>query len=232
MMKKQFVILWKRFLRNMAILEFAHEGDKALEMISEGRYDLVISNITMCGMDGITLLKKTREIYPLLPFIIMTGFPSALNVAGALLRGVDAFLVKPASLEVIVSTVEYVINKDRLLKNNNDSTTIVENSLVVMEMLKQQIIDNELQRLELQEKEAELDTHIRYYKKLFTCDPPGLPSNKKIRELKEKSEGFYSQLEKFHEKGVFRNTGDEGVEKVFEDFMDQVQKFSKSIYYY
>jgi len=57
-------------------------------------YDIVVSDYMMPGMDGISLLKKIRELYPSLPFIIFTGRGREEIVIEALNNGADFYLQK------------------------------------------------------------------------------------------------------------------------------------------
>ena len=55
-------LLWKK--RNEWELVFANGGEQALEEMSRGPFDLVISDMRMPGMDGATLLNEISDRYP------------------------------------------------------------------------------------------------------------------------------------------------------------------------
>lgn len=73
-----------------------------------GRYNLVISDIRMPQMDGITFIKKIRFILPNMPVLFMTGDVSEELRQEAMTMGNVAFLEKPFPLE---STLKEVIPK-------------------------------------------------------------------------------------------------------------------------
>lgn len=67
---------------------------EALSLMQETSFDTVISDYQMPGMDGITLLKKTREIFGALPFILFTGRGREEVVIEAINNGADFYLQK------------------------------------------------------------------------------------------------------------------------------------------
>ncbi|MFA4824925.1 MAG: PAS domain S-box protein [Methanoregula sp.] len=69
-------------------------GSEALSQIAAGHYDAVVSDYQMPEMDGITLLKKVREIHKTLPFILFTGRGREEVVIEAINSGVDFYLQK------------------------------------------------------------------------------------------------------------------------------------------
>lgn len=69
-------------------------GGAAIERLASGRYDAVVSDYQMAGMDGIELLKFVRERHPELPFILLTGKGREEVVIEALNFGADFYLQK------------------------------------------------------------------------------------------------------------------------------------------
>jgi DNA-binding NtrC family response regulator len=84
-------------------VEGATDGIEALDKLKEGRYHLMITDIKMPGMDGITLLKKARRYYPDLPVLFITGYgaPEIIGRASA-----DGFLAKPFRISHIEELIE------------------------------------------------------------------------------------------------------------------------------
>lgn len=75
-------------------VETAESAEEALARIARTRYDAVISDYQMPGMDGITLLKEIRRLYRDLPFILFTGRGREEVVIDAVNNGVDFYLQK------------------------------------------------------------------------------------------------------------------------------------------
>ncbi len=70
-------------------------GPEAIDIISKGGVDLVITDIRMPEMDGIEMLSKVKEDYPDLPFIMMTAYTSVDAAIESLNLGASFFLKKP-----------------------------------------------------------------------------------------------------------------------------------------
>lgn len=76
-------------------VELAESGQAALEKLGAGDYDLVLTDLKMPGMDGLTLLDCIRAgPGENLPVILMTGLVG-VDIPGVYARGVDALLIKP-----------------------------------------------------------------------------------------------------------------------------------------
>lgn len=90
--------------------EFFSDAAKALSVIYEhpDRYQLLITDIQMPGMDGVDLARKIRQVLPNFPIIFMTAEPTEQAQAAARELGRIVFLEKPFPLE---STLKEFIPK-------------------------------------------------------------------------------------------------------------------------
>jgi CheY-like chemotaxis protein len=77
----------------------AFSGQSALDLVRVKRFDLVITDLQMPGIDGITLLRSAKEIRPNTKVIIMTGSVLSASARRLISREADGFLDKPFSLE-------------------------------------------------------------------------------------------------------------------------------------
>jgi DNA-binding NtrC family response regulator len=77
------------------------DGEKALNQLRIQDFDLVVSDIRMPKMDGLTLLASIKQIAPGLPVVMITGFPSACPAQKAMQEGADGYLAKPFRIERI-----------------------------------------------------------------------------------------------------------------------------------
>jgi two-component system chemotaxis response regulator CheY len=91
----------------------AVNGVEALEKIYKGRYALVIMDINMPKMDGLTLSKMIREqeAYKNLPIIMMSSEAEDKDRAGGINAGATAYLVKPVTPENLLLNVKTLLNK-------------------------------------------------------------------------------------------------------------------------
>ncbi|WP_230463089.1 hybrid sensor histidine kinase/response regulator [Burkholderia cenocepacia] len=83
----------------------ADEGAAALRRCADTRYDLVMTDLNMPGMDGYTLAHVLRAQYPGLPIVAVTAHASAAEHARCAEAGIVAVLVKPVLLDTIDRTV-------------------------------------------------------------------------------------------------------------------------------
>ncbi len=96
--------------------DFFRDAATAIETMAQNpmRYDLVITDIKMPKMDGISFAEKIREFRPDIPIIFMTGYPSEELKKDVFRLGKVAFLEKPFHLE---KTFQELIPK--LLKDSS-----------------------------------------------------------------------------------------------------------------
>lgn len=89
----------------------AKDGNQALEAMQSNRFDLVISDWNMDGMDGMDLLKTIRAdpLQKKTPFIMATGQNSKEHVQEAIKAGVNNYIVKPFSAKVLKEKIEAVV---------------------------------------------------------------------------------------------------------------------------
>ncbi len=94
----------------------AKNGEEALKKIDSGEFDLVITDIRMPKMDGISFLKTLKEKKPKLPVIMITGFSLAYTQQRAIQEGADGYLVKPFKIEKIEELVKNLLQESKAEK--------------------------------------------------------------------------------------------------------------------
>lgn len=73
----------------------ASSGDRALELLAEKNFDLVITDLVMENVDGIQVLKKAKALNPDTMVIILTGYGNMKSAIDALRHEADDYLLKP-----------------------------------------------------------------------------------------------------------------------------------------
>ncbi len=98
----------------------APDGKTALEMILAEGPDLVISDVMMPGMDGVTLVRKMKQNINIshIPVILLTAKSTPENRVEGLDVGADAYITKPFNTEVLRSTVANLIENRERLRNS------------------------------------------------------------------------------------------------------------------
>jgi DNA-binding NtrC family response regulator len=81
--------------------------------VNPGKYDLVISDITMPKLTGVNLATKIQEIRPGIPVILCSGFSTSMNAAKMKEGGVKRVLMKPVTLVELATSVRTVLNLEK-----------------------------------------------------------------------------------------------------------------------
>lgn len=91
------------------IVEEATDGAEGLEKFQAGRFDLVVTDRAMPGMNGVQLGLAVKQKAPDTPVILLTGFGSLMEVTGEKPVGVDYVVSKPVTMEQLRKAVQTVI---------------------------------------------------------------------------------------------------------------------------
>lgn len=86
-------------------VELAASGPEALSALEKGRFNLVMSDLRMDPMDGLTLLSQIRARHAQLPVILMTAFGDVDKAVAAMRGGACDFLMKPFEADVLLESV-------------------------------------------------------------------------------------------------------------------------------
>lgn len=86
--------------------EVSCDGGHAIERIRTDSFDLIISDLRMSPVDGMTVLAATRKAQPDTPVIMLTAYGSDEARAEAEELGVTAFLTKPVRLHYLLDAIE------------------------------------------------------------------------------------------------------------------------------
>lgn len=94
---------------------FATDGEKALVRYKGEKFDLVLADIDMKPMDGITLLKQLKQYDPAAVVIIMTAYASTESAIQALKFGAFDYLQKPFRVEELILTLRRAVEFKRVI---------------------------------------------------------------------------------------------------------------------
>jgi two-component system response regulator FlrC len=83
----------------------AEDGEEAIIKLNDENISIVVSDVQMPGMDGLSLLKTLKNKRPNLPVILMTAFANIKDAVQAMRDGANDYLAKPFSPEVLINLV-------------------------------------------------------------------------------------------------------------------------------
>ena len=108
-------LIRQRFRKSKYNFLFSHNGEHALNSLSSNKnIDLVISDINMPVMDGLTLLGELKNEHPLVKAIIVSAYDDMTNIREAMNKGAFDFITK-------LPTVSYYLKKAAKIKKGNST---------------------------------------------------------------------------------------------------------------
>ena len=103
--------------KTLALAEYdvdtAPDGRAALERLRLGNYDLLIADLKMPGMDGLTLIREAKRMKEDLPVIIITGFSTESSAIEAVNLGVAGYLTKPFRVPQVLAAAARALGEYR-----------------------------------------------------------------------------------------------------------------------
>jgi CheY-like chemotaxis protein/anti-sigma regulatory factor (Ser/Thr protein kinase) len=91
-------------------LHRADNGDQALALLESRSYDLVLSDILMPGMDGLTLLGHIRNRYPYARIVVMTVKNTSEHILESLRHRATAYIAKPFDRDTLIVTLQNALS--------------------------------------------------------------------------------------------------------------------------
>jgi DNA-binding response OmpR family regulator len=171
-------ILRRRFSKLGYAISEAEHGEKALAMIAAERFDCVLLDVMMPGIDGLEVLRRVREKHTeaQLPVIMVTAKSASEDVVEALLMGANDYITKPVDMEVAGARVEMQLRRKRAEDASQAAYRELEHTL---EGLKESITEAQNKAAVLSELEPEVRTPLDGLlgaAKVLTrvCDTPDL----------------------------------------------------------
>jgi DNA-binding NtrC family response regulator len=107
--------LFARFLADRARTVTAASGQKALELLNDSHFDVVLTDLRMPGLTGIDLASQIRKLQPLCEVILVTAFADLESAIKAVHLGVVEYLQKPLRRETLQVAFARALEKRRML---------------------------------------------------------------------------------------------------------------------
>jgi two-component system copper resistance phosphate regulon response regulator CusR len=139
--------LQKGLARENFLVDLVHDGMTAWHSAQVGQYDLLILDLNLPQLDGLSLLRKLRPLRPNLPVLVLTGLSGIEERVEVLDSGADDFLTKPFSLFELSARVRALL---RRVRGNPGRTICVSDLLMHRD---QQRVERSGKRIPLSSKE-------------------------------------------------------------------------------
>lgn len=91
--------------------DMAESGQEALQQLEKRPYHLMLLDIKMAQMDGVTVLKMAKEHFPDLPVLMMTAYATVETAVGAMKIGALDYLLKPFDTDAVISKIVDIYSK-------------------------------------------------------------------------------------------------------------------------
>ncbi len=136
------ITLYDRLTKNGWDVDQAANGNSALRLIKEQRYQLVISDIRMPGLDGIQLMEMILNQSPATDVILMTAFGSVEDAIACLKKGAADYILKPFDMDDLTIRVKRLFDIQTVkarcasLEESNPLSPIIGSSTAIRNVIK------------------------------------------------------------------------------------------------
>ncbi len=96
----------------------AADGATAYELLQKGIFEIVLLDYRLPDTDGLSLVKKIKELNPSTEIVMITAFGSIENAVGALKAGASEYLTKPIDLDDLLFKLRKIEEKTYLIREN------------------------------------------------------------------------------------------------------------------
>ena len=120
-------------------------AEEALQACKEINFDIAVLDIMLVKMDGVTLLKILREVYPNMAIIMLTAKSEDIDKINAFESGADDYLSKPFNPKELILRIKSISR--RLIKERNEEKEIILGKFKIDLNLKDFYVDSKLVEL-------------------------------------------------------------------------------------
>lgn len=105
--------LGKILIINKYDVDYAYDGLMALDFLNYSSYDLIIMDVMMPNMDGITAIKKIRNIKNMTPILVLTAKSMLSDKIEGLDSGADDYLTKPFQMAELLARIRALTRRSK-----------------------------------------------------------------------------------------------------------------------
>jgi len=96
------------------LVTIATNGQQALALARTGRFDLLVLDLMLPGIDGFEVARQLRRVHIQTPILVLTARDRSQDIVAALDAGADDYLTKPFSLDVFLARVRAVSRRGEI----------------------------------------------------------------------------------------------------------------------
>jgi len=96
----------------------ATSGKEGLKIIESGDVDIVITDLKMVDINGLEILKTTKEKWPESEVVLITGYGTVETAVDAMQKGAATYLMKPININHLRAEVNKLVEKQNLVRSN------------------------------------------------------------------------------------------------------------------
>ncbi|MBH8552518.1 AAA-like domain-containing protein [Nostocaceae cyanobacterium CENA357] len=159
-------------------LIFARNGVEALEKLEvEPDIDIVLTDIYMPEMDGLTLVTKLNELYPIIKAVIISAYSDIENIRAAMNRGAFDFLTKPINFQDLEITTNKTLQHVQYMKAAKEQEFLAQAAQAeLLIRLQQEVTVRQQAESALRESQARLTQFLEALPVgIFVVDKDGQP---------------------------------------------------------
>src|SRR5438034_4447840 len=99
-------------------VEQADSGERALGLLTEFAFDVIVSDLRLPGMDGASLVQAAVDRYPDIIAIVITGYGTVKDAVDAIKQGAADFITKPFQFDALLHVLRSALEQRRLRSEN------------------------------------------------------------------------------------------------------------------
>ena len=134
----------------------AYDGNQALKALNDEYFDLVILDVMLPGIDGISVAETIRIQQNPIPILILSARNSSADRVLGLKKGADDYLNKPFNLEELLLRVQKLIEKNEKLQERNTVSDKYVFGKNIIDFKAQEATNKKNERIRLSKKESML----------------------------------------------------------------------------
>jgi two-component system alkaline phosphatase synthesis response regulator PhoP len=134
----------------------AYDGHQALKKIEEEYFDLIIMDVMLPGIDGISVTENIRLQNNEIPILILSAKNTSADRVAGLKKGADDYLTKPFNLEELLLRVQKLIEKNKKMQEKDSVGDTYSFGKNTIDFRAQEIFTRQGERIQISKKEAML----------------------------------------------------------------------------